>query len=59
MARLTADNAGRRFCLFRAGHTDTLDADVEGMKFSDCIFPQRGCVNFNSSEIDSDGNGDG
>lgn len=42
-----------------SGNTYTLDADVEGGEVQRLYFPRGGWVDFNSSEIDSDGNGSG
>jgi hypothetical protein len=42
-----------------SGHEYTLDADVEGGEVQRLCFPKGGWVDFNSSEIDSDGNGTG
>jgi hypothetical protein len=42
-----------------SGNTYTLDADVEDGEVLRLYFPKGGWVDFNSSEIDSDGNGSG
>lgn len=42
-----------------SGNTYTLDADVEDGEVLRLYFPKGGWVDFDSSEIDSDGNGSG
>ena len=42
-----------------SGHTYTLDADVENGEVQRLYFPKGGWVDFDFSEIDSDGNGSG
>jgi hypothetical protein len=42
-----------------SGNTYTLDADIEDGEVQRLYFPKGGWVDFDSSEIDSDGNGSG